>query len=64
MDRTHLSIVDIHLLSLFDLPADYLFSTSSTNADVFVGVIEPMVESCKNGFDTTIFTYGEKASGE
>ncbi|KAG4079166.1 hypothetical protein HA402_001137 [Bradysia odoriphaga] len=49
---------------LFCFPADYILSSSSTNTDVFVGVIEPMVESCKNGFNTTIFTYGEKASGK
>ena len=37
---------------------DYVFNKTFTQKDIFIQVINPMIESTMEGFNATIFAYG------
>ncbi|XP_012286650.1 kinesin-like protein KIN-7I [Orussus abietinus] len=43
---------------------DHIFDMNSTNIDVFNTVTKPIVEAAVNGFNGTIFAYGQTSSGK
>lgn len=44
--------------------ADYVFGTNSSNNDVFDNVVRPIVDATVNGFNGTVFAYGQTSSGK
>lgn len=44
--------------------ADYVFGVSSSNNDVFDNVVRPIVDAAVNGFNGTVFAYGQTSSGK
>lgn len=44
--------------------ADYVFGTNSSNNDVFDNVVRPIVNATVNGFNGTVFAYGQTSSGK
>lgn len=49
-------------LLVFDC-ADRVFGSGYSNEDVYVEVAQPIVESALDGFNGTIFAYGQTSSG-
>lgn len=44
--------------------ADHIFDMNATNNDVFNDVVRPIVDAAVNGFNGTIFAYGQTSSGK
>lgn len=43
---------------------DHVFDTSASNNDVFDNVVRPIVDAAVNGFNGTVFAYGQTSSGK
>ncbi|VEN64102.1 unnamed protein product, partial [Callosobruchus maculatus] len=43
---------------------DHVFDQDCTNTNVYTTVVSPLVESFMEGFNATIFTYGQTSSGK
>ncbi|XP_039304162.1 kinesin-related protein 4 [Solenopsis invicta] len=43
---------------------DHIFDMNATNNDVFNDVVRPIVDAAVNGFNGTIFAYGQTSSGK
>ncbi|XP_012277725.1 kinesin-like protein KIN-7O [Orussus abietinus] len=43
---------------------DHIFDADSTNIDIFNNVAKPVIEAVVNGFNGTIFAYGQTSSGK
>eukprot|EP00667_Euglena_gracilis_P009614 EG_transcript_9771 len=43
---------------------DYVFNKTFAQKDIFIQVIHPMIESVMEGFNATIFAYGQSGSGK
>ncbi|XP_071554788.1 uncharacterized protein [Temnothorax nylanderi] len=43
---------------------DHIFDMDSTNNDVFDNVVRPIVDAAVNGFNGTVFAYGQTSSGK
>ncbi|XP_077280881.1 uncharacterized protein LOC143907787 [Temnothorax americanus] len=43
---------------------DHIFDVDSTNNDVFDNVVRPIVDAAVNGFNGTVFAYGQTSSGK
>lgn len=43
---------------------DHIFTEEKTNTNVYNSVVEPLVISFLNGFNSTIFAYGQTSSGK
>ncbi|CAH2017778.1 unnamed protein product [Acanthoscelides obtectus] len=43
---------------------DHVFKQECTNSDVYGSVVEPLVDSFMEGFNATIFAYGQTSSGK
>lgn len=48
----------------FELFADHVFGKESSNRDVFEIIANPIVRQCLEGYNGTIFAYGQTSSGE
>lgn len=48
----------------FKLSADHVFGEESSNRDVFEIIANPIVRQCLEGYNGTIFAYGQTSSGE
>lgn len=44
--------------------ADHIFDTNASNNDVFDNVVKPIVDAVVNGFNGTVFAYGQTSSGK
>ncbi|KAK2707023.1 hypothetical protein QYM36_014895, partial [Artemia franciscana] len=51
-----------HSSSIFKF--DHVFDMKATNRDVYEKVTKPLVDSAVNGFNATIFAYGQTSSGK
>lgn len=45
-------------------PSDHIFDPEKANSNVFDTVVKPIVESAVNGFNGTVFAYGQTSSGK
>eukprot|EP00906_Rhabdomonas_costata_P010915 RCo015358 len=43
---------------------DYVFNKSFSQKDIFIQVTQPMIEATMEGFNSTIFAYGQSGSGK
>ncbi|XP_076278067.1 uncharacterized protein LOC143207979 [Lasioglossum baleicum] len=43
---------------------DHIFDMDASNADVFDSIVRPIVDAAVNGFNGTIFAYGQTSSGK
>ncbi|XP_032664688.1 kinesin-related protein 4 [Odontomachus brunneus] len=43
---------------------DHIFDINASNNDVFCGIVCPIVDAAVNGFNGTIFAYGQTSSGK
>ncbi|XP_020621415.1 kinesin-like protein KIF27 [Orbicella faveolata] len=43
---------------------DYVFPPKTTQADVYDKCVEPLVKSCMEGYNATVFAYGQTSSGK
>ncbi|KAL6443574.1 hypothetical protein ACFW04_001608 [Cataglyphis niger] len=43
---------------------DHIFDTSASNNDVFNNIVKPIVDAAVNGFNGTVFAYGQTSSGK
>lgn len=43
--------------------SDHIFDQSSTNQEIFSTVVKPIVDAAIQGFNGTIFAYGQTSSG-
>ncbi|CAH2020963.1 unnamed protein product, partial [Acanthoscelides obtectus] len=43
---------------------DHVFNQECTNSDVYGSVVKPLVDSFMEGFNATIFAYGQTSSGK
>lgn len=43
---------------------DHIFDMNASNLDVFDTVIKPIVNAAVNGFNGTVFAYGQTSSGK
>ncbi|XP_020278586.1 centromere-associated protein E-like isoform X2 [Pseudomyrmex gracilis] len=43
---------------------DHIFDMNSTNNDVFDTIVKPIVDAAVNGFNGTVFAYGQTSSGK
>lgn len=44
--------------------ADHIFDMNASNNDVFDNVVKPIVDAAVNGFNGTVFAYGQTSSGK
>jgi len=44
--------------------ADHIFDMNVTNNNVFSTVVKPIVDAAVNGFNGTVFAYGQTSSGK
>jgi len=44
--------------------SDHIFDMDATNKDVFDSVVKPIVDATVNGFNGTVFAYGQTSSGK
>jgi len=44
--------------------ADHIFDMNVSNSDVFDNVVKPIVDAAVNGFNGTVFAYGQTSSGK
>lgn len=44
--------------------ADHIFDMKSSNLEVFDTVVRPIVNAAVNGFNGTVFAYGQTSSGK
>lgn len=58
------SIQAIEQVEAFSFNFDHIFGEDATNEDVFRTVAKPIVEAAVNGFNGTIFAYGQTSSGK
>lgn len=52
------------MVYLFFLNLDRVFSDESTNYDVFDKIVKPIIDRGVQGFNGTVFAYGQTASGK
>ncbi|XP_015606250.1 kinesin-related protein 4 isoform X2 [Cephus cinctus] len=43
---------------------DHIFDMKNTNEDIFQAVVKPIVDAAINGFNGTVFAYGQTSSGK
>lgn len=43
---------------------DHIFDMNASNSDVFDTVVKPIVDAAVNGFNGTVFAYGQTSSGK
>ncbi len=43
---------------------DHVFAANDTTEDVFVRAVRPVMDKLMNGFNTTIFAYGQTGAGK
>ncbi|XP_078032758.1 uncharacterized protein LOC144467717 [Augochlora pura] len=43
---------------------DHIFDTNASNSDVFDSIVKPIVDAAVNGFNGTVFAYGQTSSGK
>lgn len=43
---------------------DHIFDMNASNLDVFDTVVKPIVNAAVNGFNGTVFAYGQTSSGK
>lgn len=43
---------------------DHIYEETKTNQDVYSDVVQPLVMSCLQGINSTIFAYGQTSSGK
>ncbi|KMQ97228.1 centromere-associated protein e [Lasius niger] len=43
---------------------DHIFDTNTSNNDVFDNIVRPIVDAAVNGFNGTVFAYGQTSSGK
>ncbi|ENN78402.1 hypothetical protein YQE_05202, partial [Dendroctonus ponderosae] len=49
---------------LFSCYIDHIFEENKTNQDVYRDIVKPLVISCLQGINSTIFAYGQTSSGK
>jgi len=59
-DENRVTIMDGRQVFNFDC----VFESNATQEDVYQEICYPLVESCFEGFDCTVFTYGARGSGK
>lgn len=57
-----MNLLEIIINYLFDL--DRVFCGESTNNDVFDEIVKPIIDRGVQGFNGTVFAYGQTASGK
>ena len=70
--RVKLSICNLVILlftynlftCIFNFRLDHIFDPEKTNNDVFETVVKPIVDAAVNGFNGTVFAYGQTSSGK
>lgn len=49
---------------IFNIFVDHIFDVNASNSDVFNVVVKPIVNAAVNGFNGTVFAYGQTSSGK
>lgn len=44
--------------------ADHIFDMNASNLEVFDTIVKPIVDAAVNGFNGTVFAYGQTSSGK
>lgn len=49
---------------LYTPTTDHVFDTKTKNSEVYDSFVKPFVDSCLDGFNSTVLTYGPTTSGK